>query len=257
MRVAAGCFIALALMLPAASVALAQSPDAPRAMGGGNSSYEDGNFAQAALAYQQLVDQGHREAVLFYNLGNAHYKNGEIGRAVLNYLRAERMAPRDPDIQANLEIARGQTVDVLDEEEGPGAAIVPTALRLSNDELSVVALALWSLTALSLALRRLLRTGKVRRAARYVAFIAGILMLVSVAALGVRLLDGSDDAVIVADSVDVLSRPGAQYDTEFKLHAGAEARLVEERRTWAKVALGDDEFQGWVPAAHVERVTLP
>ena len=244
-------------MLPAASGALAQSPDAPRAMGGGNSSYEDGNFAQAALAYQQLVDQGHREAVLFYNLGNAHYKNGEIGRAVLNYLRAERMAPRDPDIQANLEIARGQTVDVLDEEEGPGAAIVPTALRLSNDELSVVALALWSLTALSLALRRLLRTGKVRRAARYVAFIAGILMLVSVAALGVRLWDGSDDAVIVADSVDVLIGPGAQYDTEFKLHAGAEARLVEERRTWAKVALGDDEFQGWVPAADVERVTLP
>jgi uncharacterized protein YgiM (DUF1202 family) len=167
------------------------------------------------------------------------------------------MAPRDPDIQANLEIARGQTVDVLDEEEGPGAAIVPTALRLSNDELSVVALALWSLTALSLALRRLLRTGKVRRAARYVAFIAGILMLVSVAALGVRLLDGSDDAVIVADSVDVLIGPGAQYDTEFKLHAGAEARLVEERRTWAKVALGDDEFQGWVPAADVERVSPP
>ena len=245
-------------MLPAASVALAQSPDAPRAMGGGNSSYEDDNFAQAALAYQQLVDQGHREAALFYNLGNAHYKNGEIGRAVLNYLRAERLTPRDPDIRANLEIARGQTVDVLDEEEGPGAAIVPTALRLNDDELSVLALALWSLTALSLALRTLLRTGKVRRAARYVAVFAGILMLVSVASLGVRLLDGSDDdAVIVADSVDVLSGPGAQYDTEFKLHAGAEARLVEERASWSRVALGDDQFQGWVPASDVERVTLP
>ena len=244
-------------MLPAASGALAQSPDAPRAMGGGNSSYEDDNFAQAAQAYQQLVDQGHREAALFYNLGNAHYKNGEIGRAVLNYLRAERLTPRDPDIRANLEIARGQTVDVLDEDEGPGAAIVPTALRLNDDELSVLALFLWSLTALSLALRTLLMTGKVRRAALYVAFVAGILMLVSVASLGVRLLDGSDDAVIVADSVDLLSGPGAQYETVFKLHAGAEARLVEERANWARVALGDDQFQGWVPASDVERVSLP
>ena len=245
-------------MLPAASVALAQSPDAPRAMGGANVSYEDGDFAQAAQTYQQLVDQGHREATLFYNLGNAHYKDGEIGRAVLNYLRAERLTPRDPDIRANLEIARGQTVDVLDEEEGPGAAIVPTALRLNDDELSVAVLALWSLTALSLTLRTLLRTGKVRRAARYVAFVAGILMLVSVASLGVRLLDGSDDdAVIVADSVDVLSGPGAQYETVFKLHAGAEARLVEERASWSRVALGDDQFQGWVPASDVERVSLP
>lgn len=255
---AAACLIALALLVPAASVALAQSPDASSDMGGANSSYEDGDFELAARTYQQIVDQGHREAALFFNLGNAHYKNGDIGRAVLNYLRAERLAPRDPDIRANLEIARGETVDVLDEDEGPGAAIVPTALRLTDDELAVVALALWVLTALSLALRMLLRTGKVRRAARYAIFIAGILMLVSAGSLGVRLFDGSDDdAVIIADWVDVLSGPDSQYSTEFRLHAGAEARLIDQRRDWARVALGDDEFQGWVPASDVERVSLP
>ena len=254
---AAACLIALALAAPA-SVALAQSPDASSDMGGANSSYEDGDFELAARTYQQIVDQGRREAALFYNLGNAHYKNGDIGRAVLNYLRAERLAPRDPDIRANLEIARGETVDVLDEDEGPGAAIVPTALRLTDDELAIVALALWFLTALSLLLKTLMRTGNVRRAARYVVFIAGILMLVSAGSLGVRLFDGSDDdAVIVADWVDVLSGPDAQYSTEFRLHAGAEARLIDQRRDWARVALGDDEFQGWVPASDVERVTLP
>ena len=254
---AAACLVTLALAV-SASAALAQSPDASSDMGGANSSYLDGDFELAARTYQQIVDQGHREAALFFNLGNAHYKNGDIGRAVLNYLRAERLAPRDPDIRANLEIARSETVDVLDEDEGPGAAIVPTALRLTDDELAVIALALWVLTALSLALRTLLRTGKVRSAARYVVFIAGFLMVVSVGSLGVRLFDGSDDdAVIVADWVDVLSGPDAQYSTEFRLHAGAEARLIDQRRDWARVALGDDEFQGWVPASDVERVKLP
>ena len=250
--------MAFALTLPATSLALAQSPDAPGAMGGANVSYEDGDFAQAAQTYQQLVDQGHREAALFYNLGNAHYKSGEIGRAVLNYLRAERLAPRDPDIRANLELARARTVDFLDEDEGPGAAVVPTALRLNDDELSVVALALWSLTALSLVLRTLLRAGKVRRAALYIAVVAGILMLVSAASLGGRKLDGSDDdAVIVADAVNVLSGPGDQYPTEFELHTGTETHLIEERGSWVRVALGEGKLQGWVPAPDVERVSLP
>ena len=119
-------------------------------------------------------------------------------------------------------------------------------------------LALWSLTALSLALENAPEDREGQEAARYVAFVAGILMLVSVASLGVRLLDGSDDdAVIVADSVDVLSGPGAQYDTEFKLHAGAEARLVEERASWSRVALGDDQFQDGFPRRTWKRVTLP
>ena len=35
---------------------------------------------------------------LFYNLGNAYFKAGELGRTVLNYNRAQKLMPYDKDV---------------------------------------------------------------------------------------------------------------------------------------------------------------
>ena len=256
---AAGWLAVVTLILLGSPAVRAQTPGAAEAMAGANELYQAGDFDQAAQVYQQLVDQGHREAALFYNLGNAYYKQEMIGLAVLNYLRAEGLDPRDEDIQANIEIARGQTADVVETDSGfPGFEVL-SASWLTDDELSTVVLVLWSLIAISLAVWMFARIGRTKRAASYIAAVAGVLVLLSAASLGGRLLlDGSElDAVIVADTVEVLSGPGDQYITEFELHAGAEARLIEERGSWARVALPGDELQGWVPESTVERVALP
>ena len=62
--------------------------------------------------------------------------------------------------------------------------------------------------------------------------------------------------VVVADVVNVVSGPGSQYVTEFALHSGAEASLIEQRGNWVRLALLDGQLQGWVPASAVEQVTL-
>ena len=256
---AAGWLALLTLVLLGSPAVRAQTPGAAEAMAGANELYDAGDFGQAAQAYQQLVDQGHREAALFYNLGNAYYKLDMIGLAVLNYLRAEKLDPRDEDIQANIEIARGQTADVLETDGGFPLFDVLSAPWLTDDELSTVVLVLWFVTAISLVVWIFARMDGIKRAAAYVAAVAGVLVLLSGASLGGRLLlDGTeDDAVIVAGAVEVMSGPGDRYITEFELHAGAEARLIEERGSWARVALPGDELQGWVPAAAVELVALP
>ncbi len=250
---------ALVLTLSTASVARAQSPDAAAAWAAANDLYEEGSFAQAAQAYRQLASQGYRDAAIFYNLGNAYYKQGETGLAVLNYLRAQRLAPRDADVENNLRMARERTVDVTAEGDGSGPAGVLSAYWPTVDELSVGVLILWNLTALSLAAWLLIRARPGRRAALYAAAAAGVLLLLAAASLGGRLFldDSADDAVVVADKVEVRSGPGDGYVTEFELHAGAEARLIEERGSWARVALPNGDLQGWAPAAAVERVSLP
>src|SRR4030095_9977885 len=45
---------------------------------------------------------------LWFNLGNACFKSGQIGRAIVAYRRAENSTPRDPDVRANLKFARNQ-----------------------------------------------------------------------------------------------------------------------------------------------------
>ena len=73
-----------------------------------NKLYEEAKYSQAAAKYEDLIRAGHISPAIYFNTGNAWFKNGQIGRAIYNYRRAEQLAPRDPDIRANLEIARSK-----------------------------------------------------------------------------------------------------------------------------------------------------
>ena len=64
----------------------------------GNRLYEAGQFVEAAALYQALADAGAEDGTLYYNLGNACFKAGDLGRAILNYRRAQALLPRDPDV---------------------------------------------------------------------------------------------------------------------------------------------------------------
>ena len=80
----------------------------------GNQLYQGGDFAGALKAYQAVLQGGFESADLYYNLGNAHFKTGDLGRTILNYERARKLNPGDADIQANLDLARSLTVDEIE-----------------------------------------------------------------------------------------------------------------------------------------------
>src|SRR6476659_1044175 len=67
-----------------------------------NKLYEQGKYGEAASGYGKLAQAGQVSSALYFNLGNALLKSGELGRAILNYRLAQRLAPRDPDIRVNL-----------------------------------------------------------------------------------------------------------------------------------------------------------
>ena len=71
-----------------------------------NRLYEQGKYGEAANAYESIVKSRGGSTALYFNLGNAYFKDGQLGRALFHYRMAERMAPRDPDIEANLRLTR-------------------------------------------------------------------------------------------------------------------------------------------------------
>ncbi len=107
-RMALAVLVALAASIPGAGWTPAQSPGHAGGMTAANAMYEQGRFVDSARAYQQLVDRGYRDPVLYYNLGNAYYKQADLGRAIINYLRTRRLDPSDPDAAANLAFTRGR-----------------------------------------------------------------------------------------------------------------------------------------------------
>ena len=238
----------------------AEAPDGSAAMKLANDLYERGRFVEAAQLYQQLADGGYGGIALFYNLGNAYYKSGDLGRAILNYLRAERLAPRDPDIQDNLQIARDGIVDPFERSEQSALAgsIKVPQLKLSLDELALISLGLWILLALMLLVLLVVRRFSFRRWIGYASVVVALLLLAGIVSLGSGLSSEAEDrkVVVVAESVDVVGGPGLQYEAKFTLHGGNEASLVETRGAWSRLRLAGGQLQGWVPADAVELVVF-
>jgi tetratricopeptide (TPR) repeat protein len=221
-----------------------------------NRLYEDGRFAEAAARYRALIDGGVADGVVYYNLGNAYFKAGDLGHAILNYRRAQRLIPRDPDVAANLQLARALTKDRLGTEDG-GAPVLFVRLFLVDwvtlNEASGLALGLWVALCVLVVGVVLWRRGRIGM--RYGIVVVGILLALSILSAGVQLYEerGQEPAVVVVETIEARSGPGTDYLTEFSLHAGAEVRVLEDRDGWTRIALPGD-LQGWVPGEAVKRV---
>jgi tetratricopeptide (TPR) repeat protein len=259
--------LAVIMMFGANQVLLYAKPPvaAKETMDTANQLYESGQFARAAQGYEQLLDQGFTDSILFYNLGNAYFKQGNYGRAILNYRQAERLAPRDADIQANLSLARTQIGDQAAETpvDSPSEGLVSrlghwTQRRLTLNELAMLALVLWFLVvALVILFNSLKKRTLFREGVQYSLMVTVLVFTLALAGLGSRLYVEytQPEGVIVAAEINVTSGPGAQYTTEFTLPGGTEVNLVEQRGNWVRLALPNQtEAQGWAPANAVAAI---
>jgi tetratricopeptide (TPR) repeat protein len=217
-----------------------------------NTAYEGGDYNRAAALYQQLLAAGHDSADLHFNLGNTRLRQGFLGEAIASYRRAEVRAPRDQDIAANLNFARGSTTDAL---EPPRPPVVLSTLffwhySLSRGELGTAVLLLNLLFWGLLALRVL------RPASEWLRWVQGatlIVLLVLATSLAVRWFAPTRSAVITPLEVEARSGTGVADVVRFKLHTGTEVRLLEQRAEWLRIALPDGN-QGWIPADQAEVV---
>lgn len=237
------------LILVACSTQSAAGGVSGAQMAEANLLYEEGRFSEAANRYQSLVDAGVQEGRLYYNLGDAYFKLNDLGRAILNFRRAQRLLPRDSDVAANLELARAQTIDRIEiEKEAFFIRLVRRVVGWTTlNEAAILALTLWVvLCGLGIA-AILVRKG--RRVLLYGTATVAFLLFFGLISIGIRLLDerGQPPAVIVGTEVKVRSGPGQDYLTEFTLHVGAEVRVVERRTEWKRIALPGD-LQGWAPS---------
>jgi tetratricopeptide (TPR) repeat protein len=247
------------LFLLAAGLAPAQTPTVPGEGGGfrgdpreqfsvGNRLYEEGRFPEAAAAYEALAAAGYASATLYFNLGNAFLKAGQLGEAIVYYERAQVLSPRAEDIRVNLAYARGLTVDVLPEEGGSAflGGLVRFRDSVSAEEAMIAAaVALWT-AAGALALMRL--RPEARRMAQ------GILILGLMALAGSGMLAGikvheavaSRRAFIVIPEVAVRSGPGETFTARFTLHEGTGIEVLREAGGWTEIQL-TATMNGWVP----------
>ena len=206
-------------------------------------------YERAALRYERIAREGGvSNGKLFYNIGNAWFLAGDIGRAILNYRRARELIPGDPNLEQNLRYARTTRLDSFEETQ---QAIVLRTLLFWHYDLSPGARSLlfailgglfWTGAAV-----RLIRPSWIPRPALIVIGILAILFLGSLLAEGFS-GTGRDAGVIVAQQVTARKGDGDSYEPSFQepLHAGTEFRLLQSRDEWYQVELSDGR-QCWIP----------
>ena len=209
-----------------------------------NQAYVDGDFAEAARTWTSLIEAGHPTGDLYYNLGNALYRDGQPARAMLAWRRAAALSPRDGDVTANLARARRQVQDRLEDTNGPGLFFWQSTLSTSEQG--------WLAALLSAVLGLLGVLGRLRR--ELALGIPAVLVGVPAVLLSASTFSGLQaplGGVVLADQVEVRSAGGeASGVVLFALHAGAEVTLGDTLGSWQLVVLPDGR-KGWVPAGAV------
>jgi len=217
----------------------------------GNQRYQEEDFGAAIEAYETVLSAGYESGPLLYNLGNAYFKAGELGRAILAWERARDLAPRDPDVEANLALAHSLTVDRV--EPLPRFWLI-SAVRWWVDLLPHAAL-VWAVAAGWLALAGglvafiIALRDSVRRLGQRIALACGVVVLVLGTNLLVRELaiGEGERGVILADVVQVRSAPAEDDNlTLFEVHEGTRVRVDQRTEAWAEIVLADGKV-GWVP----------
>lgn len=222
----------------------------------GNQLYQEGDFSGAVESYEAVRAAGFESAALYYNLGNAYFKVGELGRSILEWERALVRGPGDPDVLANLELARSLTADAV--EPLPRfwlfSAWSSWVQWLPRSLLLLLVGAAWLLACAGVISRVLSRSPDVRWLAGWLAIGGAAVVVVFGTSLAVRELriGQPDRAVVLATAVQVRAAPAEDDDlTLFEIHEGTRVRVEQRTGDWAEVVL-DDGKVGWVPVDVME-----
>jgi len=217
-----------------------------------NTAYEQGDYASAIRDYRELIDRGATSGQVHFNLGNAYLRNGELGRAIAEFRRGRRRLPRDEDMRANLAFARQTTRDAIAAPEP--SPVLSTVLfwhyRLSRAELAMLAVVV-SVVFWSLAILRLLKVDSEVLGWMLMALL--VVLLGTLGSLAGHHLFSGSVAVVVPQEIDAFTAPDTDSVVRFKLHAGTELPIKDEREGWLRIVLPDDQ-QGWIEAVWAEVV---
>lgn len=220
----------------------------------GTKAYNESDFERAIDEWRTCVDNGSQNADLLYNLGNAYFRNGNLGFAIYYYKSALKLRPDDEDIQHNLKFAQGMTKDkVEDEEENP----ILSALFKAHHALSLkvqlyVLLAFFWLAVLICIVRLLVHGSRGKNICTGAVFLIAMVFGVIAASATYKIIVAETEitGVVTAKDADVTSAPNDRSQTLNTLSEGTSFLVLSEQGNFVEIKLGD-AIRGFVKKSNV------
>ena len=221
----------------------------------GAKAYNESDFERAIDEWRTCVDNGTENADVYYNLGNAYFRNGNLGFAIYYYREALRLRPNDADIQHNLKYAEAMTRDKVeeDDEENPllsGLFKAHHALSLKT-QLFVLLGLFWIMAFVAIA-RRISRNDRKKNILIGSLFaLSGIFCIIAMSA-GYKIFIAETEivGVVTAKDADVTSAPSDKSQTLNTLSEGTTFEVMSEQGNFVEIRLGE-KIRGFVKQGDV------
>lgn len=249
----AGALLAALIFVFAPKVSIAaetmDKSSAESLMAQGNQYYQSKQYDKAVDTYQQIVSAGFEGTSLYYNLGDAYYREGKLGLAILYYEKALRLSPGDGDAIHNLKIANARTVDKI--EALPQFFLFEwweSLLALSSvTGWTYAAYAFYILFLFSIGLYFFAKRSGLQRSAVYSGFATTLLLVITVSLLAVKLNREMNvkSAIVIAPTATVKLSPDSTSNDAFIIHEGLKVRELNSVGDWIDIRLQDGK-EGWI-----------
>lgn len=226
-----------------------------------NTYYAEGNYAEAAAQYEQIIASTSDEmssdyAVVYYNLGNAYFKQGELAQSILAYERALRLQPSLKDAKHNLQFAQSHIVDNIEDTHSFFLSNWLKAVRnaLSERTWVMLSISLFLLTLVGFFFFAFSHTIWLRKTAFYTSLVALLISVCACANAGSLHQRDTEraEAIITQGIVNAKASPDRSGTELFTIHEGTKVKITETIGEWCCIEVGNNI--GWMPLAHLERI---
>lgn len=216
--------------------------------------YADKNYKLAISFYESILKDGSTSYKLHYNLGNAYYKNNEIGKAIYNYELANKLQPNNKDVKTNLKIANEKTIDKIESKENFFIGAIKSGLVNSLSTNGWAWFSIFSLVGALLFAFIFFVSNKIilKRFGFFLSIISFITFITSMF-LGYAALNDKQEvnfAIITNRESRIHEEPQPNSKTKFNLHEGTRVSVLETNPDWTNIKL-ENGNEGWVKTTEV------
>ncbi|MDR0604796.1 MAG: tetratricopeptide repeat protein [Bacteroidales bacterium] len=220
-----------------------------------NEAYNQKDYVNAIVQYEALIKEGYKDAMLYYNLGNACYKDNQLAKSLLWYERALRLNPGNEDIKHNIAFVNQQTIDNM---EAQPEFFLRTWFYTVRDLFTVQRWAIFSIGFIAIGcicigLLLILSSARWRMGLFVVACIVFVLGVGGVvfACLQKNNINRTDEAIIMQKIVTIKSMPDMSGTDLFTVHEGIKIQITDKAGNWIEVRFANGD-KGWIKKDAVE-----
>lgn len=247
--------VLVATILLVAFQAPGQSPEQLAAQAA--KAYNSKQYPEAITLYGKIIAGGNESYGLYYNLGNAYFRNNEVAEAILYYEKALKLAPNNEDIRHNIEVINSKLTDKV--EEVPELFYKRWWKQIVNlmdiDMLASVNILLLTMALLLLAVYIAVSNLLIRKISFWVGL--SLLLFFGLGALAAsqrnHYLNNQHEAIVFTPTVNIKSSPDDNSKDIFVLHEGTKVTLLDLVADWQEIRIANGSV-GWMKTSDIRKI---